>query len=84
MTLWGLILQRLGCRKLTFLPNEERTNIETKLLEVRHMSRPKLFLPQPTGLRFETGVFKRVGDLHINPKCSKHVHTDYVFFLYTG
>lgn len=46
------------------------------------MFMPKFFLAPPTPLWFETGVFKRVGDLHINPKFSRHAHTDYVIVFY--
>ena len=48
------------------------------------MFMPKFFLAPPTPLWFETGVFKRVGDLHINPKFSRHAHTDYVIIFYNS
>ena len=38
-----LALQGLVPLFLGFIPYKRRTNLETKLLELRHMSRPKFF-----------------------------------------
>ena len=43
-----------------FIPNNKGTYLEIKLLEVRHMSRVKFFLPWLTKLRFETDVLEHV------------------------
>lgn len=43
-------------KKSQFYPIK-RTNLETKLLTMKHMLRPKCFLPWPTKLCFESGIF---------------------------
>ena len=49
----------------TFIPNKRETNMETKLLKVRHMSRPIFFYLANWSL-FEPGAFKRVWPPHYN------------------
>ena len=42
------------------LTERRETDLETQLLKVGRMSRPKFFLPSLTELYFETCVFERV------------------------
>ena len=47
----------------TFIPNKRGTNMETKLLKVRHMSRPIFFYLANRSL-FDTGTYERVWPPH--------------------
>ena len=46
--------------KQTVLTNKRGTNLDTKLLKVRHMSKVEFLLPWLTNLCFKTNIFERV------------------------
>ena len=51
----------------TVLTKNKGTNLETKLLEVRHISRPKFFYLWLTNLHFETNIFECMLPPHEGP-----------------
>jgi hypothetical protein len=67
LTLRSLVIKLVsffGGLKWTSIANEKVTNLITKLLKVRHMSRPEFFYLGPLISCFETKGFERVWPPH--------------------